>query len=73
VKTTNQKNQITRRGFLELGSAALATAGFLPDVNAAQVAVEPEEKVNTATRDSAPTTGKIALEEHLKLIALPEI
>ena len=66
MKTTNQRNQITRRGFLELGSAALATAGFLGETNAANAA-EPAEKGDTAKTDSAVATGKIALEEHFSL------
>ena len=61
VKTTNRKDRITRRGFLELGSAALATAGLLGDSKAATAALE------TANPDSAPMTGKIALEEHFVL------
>ncbi len=33
METINPRNQITRRGFLELSSAALATAGLLGDAN----------------------------------------
>ena len=69
MKTTNPKNRITRRGFLELGSAAFATAGLLADVDAAKAAPEPGQKVEPAKPDSVPMTGKIALEEHF---ALPE-
>src|SRR5579863_3468598 len=69
MNKVDRKNQITRRGFLELGSAAFATAGLLGDANAAKAAPEPEQKVDRAKPDSAVMTGKIALEEHF---ALPE-
>ena len=36
--TINRKDRITRRGFLEFSSAALATAGLLGDANAAKAA-----------------------------------
>jgi hypothetical protein len=62
VKTADQKDRITRRGFLELGSAALATVGLLGEAKAARAAPAPNS-------DPVPTTGKIALEEHF---ALPE-
>jgi Domain of unknown function (DUF4440) len=37
--TINRRGQITRRGFLELSSAAFATARLLPDGNAAKAAI----------------------------------
>ena len=67
--TTNRKNRITRRGFLELGSAAFATAGLLGNVEAAKAAPDSGKKVDTSKPDSALLTRKIALEEHF---ALPE-
>jgi predicted TIM-barrel fold metal-dependent hydrolase len=63
----NQNDQITRRGFLELSSAALATAGLLPDVNASNTTAHPENPLNPAKADSSLITGKIALEEHFTL------
>jgi 2,3-dihydroxybenzoate decarboxylase len=64
VKITKQKDKISRRGFLELGSAALATAGLLGDANTAKAA---GSMADTAIPDPAPITGKIALEEHFVL------
>jgi predicted TIM-barrel fold metal-dependent hydrolase len=63
VNTKNQKDRITRRGFLELGSAAFATAGLLGDAH------DPGTTRDTAKAGPLPITGKIALEEHF---ALPE-
>lgn len=60
--TTNRSDEITRRGFLELSSAALASAGLLGDVN---TALAPKA-------DSSSITGKIALEEHFLLPETPE-
>src|SRR5713101_7022427 len=65
--TINRKDRITRRGFLELSSAALATTGLLADVNVAKAATG--NPMDTVNHDSALMTGKIALEEHF---ALPE-
>ena len=65
MKTDKQKDRITRRGFLELGSAALTTAGLLGDVNTAKAA----PVADSTKPDPAAVTGKIALEEHF---ALPE-
>ena len=65
--TIDRRSQITRRGFLELGSAALATAGLLGDANAADATPVAGVAVDTAKPDSAPTIGKIALEEHFVL------
>jgi 2,3-dihydroxybenzoate decarboxylase len=52
---------------LELGSAAFATAGIVGDVNAVQIVPDPAKNVDRAKPDSAPMTGKIALEEHFAL------
>lgn len=67
METINPRNQITRRGFLELSSAALATAGLLGDANAANATPVAGNAVDPAKADSAPITGKIALEEHFVL------
>ena len=67
--TIDRKDRITRRGFLEFSSAALATAGLLGDANAAKAAPVVANTVDAAKPDLAPMTGKIALEEHF---ALPE-
>ena len=66
---TTRSDKITRRGFLELGSAAFATAGLLGNVEAAKAAPDSGKKVDTSKPDSALLTRKIALEEHF---ALPE-
>jgi predicted TIM-barrel fold metal-dependent hydrolase len=65
--TISRKDRITRRGFLELSSAALATAGLLGDANPAKAA--PSNRMDSVNPDSALMPGKIALEEHF---ALPE-
>jgi len=70
MRTTNGRERITRRGFLELGSAALATAGLLGKANAANTAPSAGNAVDTVRPNSAPQTGKIALEEHF---VLPEL
>ena len=62
-----QKDRVTRRGFLELSSAAIATAGLLGKVSAATTLPNPGTTLDTP--GSAAGTGKIALEEHF---ALPE-
>src|SRR5260370_17320200 len=67
--TINRKNRITRRGFLELSSAALATTGLLGNANAAKPMPGPGNATDTVKPDSAVVPGKIALEEHF---ALPE-
>jgi hypothetical protein len=67
MQTINRKERITRRGFLEVSSAALATAGLLGQANAAKAA--PSDPKDTVNHGSAVMTGKIALEEHF---ALPE-
>jgi len=61
-KNFGSANQITRRGFLELGSVALATAGL--GVNGKADTLPNPETVST----EAPTAvDKIALEEHFTL------
>ncbi len=61
----NPKSGITRRGFLERGAGLLATAGILAGVGAAKDAPDSDKNnVDAVRTDSAPMTGKIALEEH---------
>ena len=67
MRTMNRKERITRRGFLELSSAALATSKLLGDVNPAKAVPAVGNRVDTAKTDSAPRTSKIALEEHFVL------
>ena len=69
MKTTIQRDRITRRGFLELSSGALATAGILGDAGAVGAHPAPANGPDTPKPDSVQITGKIALEEHF---ALPE-
>jgi len=63
----NGRDRITRRGFLEAGSAALVGTTLLADAKQAGAAVE-----NAATEKASAgaETGKIALEEHF---AVPEL
>jgi 2,3-dihydroxybenzoate decarboxylase len=63
----SQKGHITRRGFLELSSGALASAGMLAGGSAAKGKPELAEKPHLENADSGPTPGKIALEEHFIL------
>ena len=65
--TTNPEGGITRRGFLELSSVALATAGIVGDADVARAGDDPATTVDAAKADPAPITGKIALEEHFLL------
>jgi hypothetical protein len=65
--TINRRDRITRRGFLELSSAALATTGLLADVNVAKPATGNPMDMDTVNLDSALMTGKIVLEEHFAL------
>jgi hypothetical protein len=53
--------------FLELSSAALATAGIVGDANVARAGSGPANTEDAAKADPAPITGKIALEEHFLL------
>lgn len=59
------ERRITRRGFLECGSAALAGAGLVGmDMHST---LKGENAMDTAKPVSEPLTGKIALEEHFVL------
>jgi gamma-resorcylate decarboxylase len=67
LKPPQQKDRISRRGFLELGSAALATAGIFADAKAVDAAPTGEHALAAPQPESAQATGKIALEEHFAL------
>ena len=68
MPTIDQKGRLTRRRFFERGARALAAAGLLAGgVDATEVAPDTGKKLDTATPDSAPMPGKIALEEHFAL------
>lgn len=67
METTNPDGHSTRRGFLELSSAALGGAGLIGNVYPAKSAHSPEGMVDSAKSDAAPLAGKIALEEHFVL------
>jgi gamma-resorcylate decarboxylase len=65
--TTNPKVGITRRGFLERSSAALASSGLIGNVYAAESALTSEIRVGSPKPTAVPAAGKIALEEHFVL------
>ena len=56
-------NRFTRRGFLELGSAVLANAGFGLKAGAERAAANPE----VTDQEASSSMGNIALEEHFTL------
>jgi hypothetical protein len=60
-------SRITRRGFLELSSAALTTVGLKGVADTAECSPNPHSAAEMAKPDLASTTGKIALEEHFGL------
>lgn len=61
-----QKGRITRRGFLELSSGALASARILAGAEAAKGTPDSAKKP-LANTDGRPIQGKIALEEHFAM------
>lgn len=63
----NPVGRITRRGFLESGSAALASVGLIGNARAAKSVRSSENALNSAKPTSGPVSGKIALEEHFVL------
>lgn len=67
MATINLEGRITRRGFLELSSAALAGAGLMGNANAGKSSPGAESRVKSAKPDAGPLVGKIALEEHFVL------
>jgi 2,3-dihydroxybenzoate decarboxylase len=64
---TNPAGAITRRGFLEGGSAALASVGLVGNAYAAESALNPNNVLDSTKSTSEPLGGKIALEEHFVL------
>lgn len=66
MRATNPVGRITRRGFLECGSAAFASAGLVGDGYADSV-LWGESARDTIAPSSEPLAGKIALEEHFVL------
>jgi hypothetical protein len=64
MTTSNAKGRITRRGFFERSAGVLATAGILGGIGAAKAVPDSDKNGDVAKNDSAPMTGKIALEEH---------
>jgi predicted TIM-barrel fold metal-dependent hydrolase len=65
-------NPITRRGFLELASAALASAGLAAKANAANSAVYADPTAPAEGPEATSPNGKIALEEHFTLREITE-
>jgi predicted TIM-barrel fold metal-dependent hydrolase len=65
--TTNPEGRVTRGGFLERSSAALASAGLIGSVYAAKSALSSESMVDSPKPTAVPPAGKIALEEHFVL------
>ena len=66
MRAANPVGRITRRGFLECGSAALASAGLVGNGYADSV-LRGESVMDSAKPSSEPLAGKIALEEHFVL------
>ena len=64
---TNPVGVITRRGFLERGSAALASVGLVGNAYAAESVLNPNGVLDSTKSTSEPLGGKIALEEHFVL------
>jgi hypothetical protein len=64
---TNPAGAITRRGFLEGGSAALASVGLVGNAYAAESVLNPNSVLDSTNSTSEPLGGKIALEEHFVL------
>jgi len=64
---TNPAGVITRRGFLERGSAALASVGLVGNAYAAESVLNPTSVPDRTESTSEPLGGKIALEEHFVL------
>ena len=65
--TTNPDGRITRRGFIEGSSAALANAGLIGNAYAGTSALSSESTAESVKPDVVPLVGKIALEEHFVL------
>ena len=68
IGATNPQVRLTRRGFLEWGSA-VASAGLVGNGYAESV-LRGEIVLDSVKRSSEPLSGKIALEEHFVLAQL---
>jgi hypothetical protein len=66
MPTVSPKSGITRRVFFERGMGLLASTGILAGVSEAKETLD--RRVDVARTESAPMTGKIALEEHFALL-----
>src|SRR5262249_10945080 len=64
---TNPEGRITRRGFLECGSAALTSVGLIGNAYAGGPLLSSESVLDNTKPNSEPLLGKIALEEHFVL------
>lgn len=67
MRATNPEGHITRRDFLECGSAALTTVGLMGSAYAAESLPGSQSESDRAKSRSKPPAGKIALEEHFVL------
>ncbi len=67
MEVTNRAGVITRRGFLERGSAALTSVGLVGSAYAAESVLNPNSVLDSTKSTSEPLGGKIALEEHFVL------
>lgn len=64
---TSPDGRITRRGFLERSSVALASAGLIGNAYAAKSVLSSESALESAKPSAESLAGKIALEEHFVL------
>jgi gamma-resorcylate decarboxylase len=67
MKQSAPENPITRRNFIELASATLASAGFAAKGNAETSSRDPHSAAFVGDFDASSLHGKIALEEHFAL------
>jgi predicted TIM-barrel fold metal-dependent hydrolase len=72
MKEPAPENPITRRNFIELASAALASAGLAAKANAETAAHDPQSAAPAEALNTASPHGKIALEEHFTLAEIIE-
>ena len=67
TKESGRENPITRRGFLELASTALVSAGLAAKANAEVYAAHRQAATPAPDPGVSSANGKIALEEHFTL------
>lgn len=65
--TINRKSQITRRGFMQLSSGALAAGGVLTSASGTAPGTSTRDNVELSKSGLASLPGKIALEEHFDI------